>query len=69
MAQIAVGDLAGAQDDGDIGGVELGVDHRAVTDPAAKAKVAFDERRQAEEGLAGIEGISRLAAQFDETSG
>jgi hypothetical protein len=49
MAVIFVGDQIGFHHDGDIGGVELRIDHRAVTDEAAEAQIPLDQRRQAPE--------------------
>ena len=46
VAVVFVGDQVGLHHHGDVGGVELLVDHRAVADEAAQPQVAFDQRRQ-----------------------
>mgnify|MGYP001318428505 CR=1 FL=1 len=46
MLVIAIGHLFGRQHDADIGGVELMVDHRPVTNKTTQSQIAFDQRRQ-----------------------
>src|ERR1700722_4343847 len=49
MTIVFLGDQVSLHHDRDIGGVELGVDHRAFADESAESQVALDQRRQTDQ--------------------
>ncbi len=54
MGEVFVGNAIGDDDDTDIGGVELMVDHRAVADETTDTEITLHQRRKRGNGRAGI---------------
>ena len=68
MPLITAGHQVGLDDDADVGGVELVIDHRPVADKTADADIAFDQRRQAVAAAARVEFNSSKAVSGSKAS-
>ena len=69
MARVFLGDEIGFDDDADVGGIELLVDHRPVPDKAADAQIAFDQRRQRREHAVRVDLRGVAPAHLDKALG